>query len=155
MIKMARVESEVFVGVGRFIVNIPTPMDSLLSCELSYKLNDHLSPFKASKRRNLLFQGIFFKRSVPFVWLLANIRWTTTLNSNQRLRFLFLLTDHKCLAGGKFGGENNTNVYDKMGALLFLFLKRVRIWRKMAAKREQYGLKGGKFVQDMNNRKRK
>ena len=56
---------------------------------------------------------------------------------------------------GKFGGENNTNVYDKMGALLFLFLKRVRIWRKMAAKREQYGLKGGKFVQDMNNRKRK
>ena len=61
MIKMVRVESEVFVGVGRFIVNIPTPMDSLLSCELSYKLNDHLSLFKASKRRNLLFQGIFFQ----------------------------------------------------------------------------------------------
>ena len=37
--KMVRVESEVFVGVGRFIVNIPTPMDSLLSCELSHKLN--------------------------------------------------------------------------------------------------------------------
>ena len=68
--KMVRVESEVFVGVGRFIVNIPTPMDSLL----------------------------------------------------------------------------------KMGGLLFLFLKRVR---KMAAKREQYGHNGGKFVQDMNNRKKK
>ena len=71
--KMVRVESEVFVGVGRFIVNIPTPIDSLL----------------------------------------------------------------------------------KMGGLLFLFLKRVRIWRKMAAKREQYGHNGGKFVQDVNNRKKK
>ena len=71
--KMVRVESEVFVGVGRFIVDIPTPMNSLL----------------------------------------------------------------------------------KMGGLLFLFLKRVRIWRKMAAKREQYGHNGGKFVQDMNNRKKK
>ena len=27
----------------------------------------------------------------------------------------------------------------RMGGFLFLFLKRVRIWRKMAAEREQYG----------------
>ena len=37
--------------------------------------------------------------------------------------------------------------------LLSLFLKTVRILRKMAAKREQYGHNGRKFVRDMNDRK--
>ena len=42
---------------------------------------------------------------------------------------------------------------DRMGGFLFLFLKRVRIWRKMAAEREQYGHNGDEFFRDMNNRK--
>ena len=67
---------------------LPTPTNTSLSCELLCKLNDHLSLFKASKRRRNLFPTNFsFKRPVPFVWLLANIRLTTTLNSNQRLRY--------------------------------------------------------------------
>ena len=44
-------------------------------------------------------------------------------------------------------------VNDTVDGLLFLFLKTVRILRKMAAKREQYGHNGRKFVRDMNNRK--
>ena len=38
------------------------------------------------------------------------------------------------------------SVNERMGGVLFLFLERVRIWHKMAAKREQYGHNGGKFV---------
>ena len=44
-------------------------------------------------------------------------------------------------------------VNDRVDGFLFLFLKTVRILRKMAAKREQYGHNGRKFVRDMNNRK--
>ena len=47
-----------------------------------------------------------------------------------------------------------SEVFAKIGGFLFFF-KRVRIWHKMAAKREQYGHNGGKFVKDMNNRKKK
>ena len=50
------------------------------------------------------------------------------------------------------GGESRKRA--KIGGFLF-FVKRVRIWHKMAAKREQYGHNGGKFVKDMNNRKKK
>ena len=42
------------------------------------------------------------------------------------------------------------SVNDRLDGFLFLFLKRVKIWRKMAAKREQYGHNGGKSVRDMN-----
>ena len=44
------------------------------------------------------------------------------------------------------------SVNDRLGGFLFLFLKRVKIWRKMAAKHEQYGHNGGKSVRDMNNK---
>ena len=47
-----------------------------------------------------------------------------------------------------------SEVFAKIGGFLF-FVKRVRIWHKMAAKREQYGHNSGKFVKDMNNRKKK
>ena len=35
------------------------------------------------------------------------------------------------------------SVNERMGGFIFLLIKRVRIWRKMAAKREQYGHNGG------------
>ena len=67
--KMVRVESEVFVGVGRFIVNLPALIDTSLSRQLKYKLNDHLSLFKGSKRRPEPFvpTNFSFKRPVSFV----------------------------------------------------------------------------------------
>ena len=38
-----------------------------------------------------------------------------------------LLTEHKCLAEGKFCSENDKSVNERMGGFLLLFLKRVRI----------------------------
>ena len=51
--------------------------------------------------------------------------------------------------------ENDMSVNERMGGFIFLLIERVRIWRKMAAKREQYGHNGGKFFKDTNDRKRK
>ena len=70
-------------------LNLPTPTNTSLPCELKQKLNDRLSQLKASKRQNLLSQGTFFQttRSLPLTYCQYPIN-NYCNQSNQRLRFL-------------------------------------------------------------------
>ena len=94
-------------------LNLPTPTNTSLPCELKQKLNDRLSQLKASKRQNLLSQGTFFQttRSLPLTYCQYPIN--NYFNLEPKAAVFTLLTEHRCLAGGKFCGENDMSVYDR------------------------------------------
>lgn len=61
---------------------------------------------------SLLFQGTFFQttRSLPLTYRQYPIN--NYFNLEPKAAVFTLLTEHRCLAGGKFCGENDMSVYD-------------------------------------------